>query len=296
MADSPTVLAAGALVWRDGPDGTQVLVIHRPKYDDWSIPKGKLDSGEHALAAAVREVAEETGVRVRLGAPLSPRRYRLADGSLKHVRFWLARQLGDGAAPGAETTEPFRPNAEVDEVAWLAVDEARRRLTSTADIELLDILGTSAAPASTPLIVLRHARALPRKQWSKADSLRPLSPDGEEQARRLPQLLGAYGVEVAVSSDAVRCVDTVRPFADDAAVTIRVDPDLSEEGERAAAARKLVAAFANDGKPTVVCTHRPVLPVVFAAIGLTDPKLDAGELLVVHRHTGAIVATERHAA
>jgi 8-oxo-dGTP diphosphatase len=293
VPEPATVLAAGALVWRDAPEGPQILVIHRPKYDDWSIPKGKLDPGEHAVVAAVREVAEETGVRVRLGPPLPSRRYRLADGSLKDVRYWLARQRGDRSLSGAEAAGQFQPNAEVDEVAWLPVDDARHRLTATADIELLDVFGSSAPPASTPFVVLRHARALPRKQWSKKDSLRPLSQEGKEQAQRLPQLLGAYGVEVVVSSDAIRCLDSVRPFVDDAAIQIRVEHDLSEEADRAAAGR-LVAALADDSRPTVVCTHRPVLPAVFAAIDLTNPKLEPGELIVVHRRDGALVATERH--
>ena len=86
------VRAAGAVVTRKGGD---VLLVHRPRYDDWSFPKGKLDPGEHAVTAAVREVAEETGLDVRLGPPLPGQRYRLANGRTKAVSYWTARVVGD---------------------------------------------------------------------------------------------------------------------------------------------------------------------------------------------------------
>ena len=86
----PPVLAAGALTWRERSDGLQVLLVHRPRYDDWSIPKGKLDKGETFPAAAVREVAEETGYRVRLHRPLPAAVYLLPDGRTKIVQFWTA--------------------------------------------------------------------------------------------------------------------------------------------------------------------------------------------------------------
>jgi 8-oxo-dGTP diphosphatase len=282
------VFAAGALVWRDSGSGPQVLVIHRPKYDDWSLPKGKLDPGEHAVSAAVREVEEETGVRVRLGPPLRSRRYRLADGALKEVRFWLAHPLDDTDTPAYEA------NAEVDEVEWLPIDRAAHRLSSGQDVELLAALDKSAR-MSVPLVVLRHAKALARKAWDGEDLRRPLSVEGEAQARRLPALLGAYGIELTVSSDAVRCLDTVRPFLDATKIELADEHNLSEEAEKPAAVRELVAELLNDSTPTVICTHRKVLPDVFAAIGTDDPRLEPAGLVVVHRRAGTVTATERHA-
>src|SRR3954470_14346561 len=113
------VVSAGAVVL--GRHDT-VLLVHRPKYDDWSFPKGKLDRGEHATAAAVREVEEETGVRVRLGVPLTDRRYPVRAGT-KLVHYWVGRPVGDS------NVSDYQPNAEIDEVSWFPVDKARRRLT-----------------------------------------------------------------------------------------------------------------------------------------------------------------------
>ncbi len=116
--DEPEILAAGAVVSRKGP---QVLLIHRPKYDDWSFPKGKLDPGEHAVTAAVREVAEETGVDVRLGPPLSDQRYLVGNGTVrpKRVHYWAGRVVGD------DDVSTYRPNDEIDDVGWFDLDKAR---------------------------------------------------------------------------------------------------------------------------------------------------------------------------
>ena len=114
------VLAAGAVVFRSGG---QVLLVHRPRYDDWSFPKGKLDPGEHAAVAAVREVAEETGLRVRLGPPLSPQRYEVSGGRTKHVSYWIGR------AVGGDDVSAYRPNDEIDAVEWVPVEEAADRLS-----------------------------------------------------------------------------------------------------------------------------------------------------------------------
>jgi 8-oxo-dGTP diphosphatase len=128
-AGDGTVRAAGGVVWRDGEKGTEILLVHRGRYDDWSFPKGKLDPGESWKAGARREVEEETGVRPTLGPELLTSMYRAAKGRAKTVRYW---------AMTAKTAAPFVPNDEVDEIAWLRPAKARKRLTYARDRDVLD--------------------------------------------------------------------------------------------------------------------------------------------------------------
>ena len=131
------VRAAGGAVWRKGPDGVEVLLVHRPRYDDWSLPKGKADPGEDDEATAVREVEEETGQRCALGPELTAIHYVDHRGSPKVVRYW--------AMPASESPEDFVPNREVDEVAWLPLPVAAERLSYARDRPVLDALRTAVA-------------------------------------------------------------------------------------------------------------------------------------------------------
>ncbi|MGW3512701.1 NUDIX hydrolase [Streptomyces sp. NPDC000994] len=136
LNDTP-VLAAGCVLWRRSPlDGTlQVCLVHRPKYDDWSHPKGKLKRGEDPLAGAVREVAEETGYVAVPGVELSTVAY-MAGGRPKQVRYWAAEAVAGR----------FTPNKEVDRVLWLSPAEARNRLTQFRDRALADELPAALRP------------------------------------------------------------------------------------------------------------------------------------------------------
>jgi 8-oxo-dGTP diphosphatase len=125
--DDPQVRAAGGVLLRDGPDGTEVAVIHRPKYEDWSLPKGKLDGDEHFEQAALREVREETGMGAELGPELSPVSYRDRKGRTKLVRYWLMRPTGG----------EFEPGNEVDELRWLTPEDAQRQLSYEHDAALV---------------------------------------------------------------------------------------------------------------------------------------------------------------
>jgi 8-oxo-dGTP diphosphatase len=286
MVDEPDIVAGGAVVARRGPE---VLLVHRPKYDDWSFPKGKVDPGEHVTAAAVREVAEETGLHVRLGPPLTVQHYTVRNGHdrSKHVHYWTGRVVhGDDVSA-------YRPNTEIDGVEWVSLEKAEAQLTHDRDRDLL-AEATAYLKKSHPLVVLRHGKAKARKKWSKDDRERPLNHVGLLQAEQLVPVLGAYGVRKVLSSSSRRCVTTVGPYADVAGVDLQVTRDLSEEDATARGVARHVHRLLEKPAPAVLCTHRPVLPHVWDALGVADAGLATGEMLVVHHRGGQVLALERH--
>jgi 8-oxo-dGTP diphosphatase len=280
------VRAAGAVVTRKGGRKEwEVLLVHRPKYDDWSFPKGKLDPGEHAVTAAVREVAEETGLDVRLGPVLSPQRYRMSNGRWKAVDYWTARAIGSDDVSG------YRVNDEIDAVEWVEWSTAMLRLTYPYDRRTL----AEAQPLrrkTRALVVLRHGKARSRGGWRKDDRQRPLVQLGETQAQRLVPLLAAFDVTSAHTSTSVRCVQTVTPYVDTTGWPKRLYDELSEEGASVDGVVELVDALLDAGESAVVCTHRPVLPTLLDALRLPEASLETGAMLVVHHRKGRIVATE----
>ena len=280
----PDVIAAGAVVGRKGT----VLLVHRPKYDDWSFPKGKRDPGEDDVVTAVREVAEETGVEVRLGMPLPSTAYVQLDGRTKLVHYWRASVVGD------HDVTTYVANDEIDDVAWVPIDEAAGLLSYLRDREVLAALETSRK--TTPLALLRHAKALSRKKWDGTDPERPLTDEGQAQAKILTTLLAAYGMTRVVTSSSTRCVQTVQPYVDEHVLTANQTVALSEDHVDADAAQALIDDLLADTEPTVLCTHRPVLPLLLARLGVDIPPLDPGALLVVHHRNGEILAAELHAA
>ncbi len=290
--DTPSpaeVVAAGAVVTRKGPRGPQVLLVHRPKYDDWSFPKGKLDPGEHALAAALREVAEETGLDVTLGMPLSDQEYVVGNGTArpKRVHYWVGRPLGDG------DVSDYEVNAEIDRLEWLDVDTARKRITRDLDRDTLEEF-VEVRRRTVPLIVLRHAKALPRKGWTGDDRERPLSDLGEIQSDQVVALLAAYGVRRVVSSSSRRCWTTAAPYAHVARADLEVADELSEEDATADGVAQIVTVLREDRQPAVLCTHRMVLPHVMAALDLPERSLETAGMLVVHHRQGRVEAVEVH--
>ena len=278
--------AAGAVVTRKGGE---VLLVHRPKYDDWSFPKGKLDRGEHAVAAAVREVAEETGLDVRLGPALARQRYRMSNGRWKSVDYWIARVVG------ADDVDRYRPNNEIDAVEWVPWADAHARLTYSYDRDTL----AEARPLrrrTRALVVLRHTAARSRRGWRKDDRLRPLVRLGETQAQHLVPILAAFDVTAAHSSSSTRCVQSVMPYADVTGWPVKLYDELSEEGATVEGVVDLVDSLL-DGDPdsvgsAVLCTHRPVLPTVLDALEVPDVALEPGAMLVVHHRKGKVVATQ----
>ena len=285
MAQSREVHAAGVVVSRPG---REVLLVHRPAYDDWSFPKGKLDRGERAAVAAVREVGEETGLHVRLGPPLTPQRYPVRGGT-KTVHYWAGRVVGDDDVSG------YLVNHEIDDVAWVAREEAVRRLTYDHDRATL-AESEPLRKTSHALVVLRHAAARSRKAWRSDDRLRPLLVPGLRQAEALVPLLAAYDVSRVVTSSSTRCVQTLAPYAAASGWPPEAYDDLSEEAVTTEALVDHVDGLLHAREGAVLCTHRPVLPGVFDALGVPAVELDPAAMVVVHHRRGRVLATETHPA
>jgi 8-oxo-(d)GTP phosphatase len=294
------ILAAGAVLWRPAGRGTQVALIHRPKYDDWSFPKGKLESGEHALLAAVREVAEETGMQVTLGLRLPAVRY-VVDDQPKVVDYWAAQ------ADSADAQ--FVANSEVDRLDWVALSRTGLRLSYEHDVRLLADF-TAALRPTVPIILIRHATAGAKSDWRRHDALRPLDARGKQQAKILARLLRCFGTARVLSSPAERCVATVRPYASSIGTTVEAVPELGLPEkkspppvveERALAAAAVAADAAAAGQPIVICAHRENLPLLLAAacdrLGSAVPAgraLRKGGFWVLHRAGGQLAGAERH--
>ena len=232
----PQVLAAGALVWRLKNDKLQVLVVHRPRYDDWSFPKGKAEPGESMVLTAIREVAEETGRQIVLGRYLGKARRRLVSGRKKRTLYWAAQVLPE-AGPGEGLRAAVKPASkrEIDKVRWWKAEKAARKLTHADDKRLLARLVDwyeSGQLQVHSLVLVRHAKAVSRATWGygiNSEITRPLVMGrGQAQARDVAALLSAYGVGGLVSSPWRRCVDTLAPYAHGCGLDLRSDEAFTE--------------------------------------------------------------------
>jgi 8-oxo-(d)GTP phosphatase len=270
-----------------------VALVHRPKYDDWSLPKGKLDPGEHVLLAAVREVAEETALRVTLGRRLPPVRYADTDVP-KRVDYWVATV--------AAVLSVFEPNSEIDEVDWLAASSAATRLSYQRDVET--VADFRSGPRETsPLILVRHASAGRKSDWPKNDVSRPLDSRGASEALALTDLLRCFGAGRVVSAPAERCVATVRPYAASIGAVVEIEAafDVHGRGPRSSGAAAAMARLTADARPVIICGHRENLPALLdaacMALGAQVPPgkpLRKAEFAVLHRAAGKLAAFERY--
>jgi phosphohistidine phosphatase SixA/8-oxo-dGTP pyrophosphatase MutT (NUDIX family) len=289
---SPTVVrAAGVVPWRRKKGRLQVALVHRPAYDDWSWPKGKLDRGEDWAAAAARETYEETGMRVRLGPRLPSQTYHLgrdAGGAAKRVEYWAGQRVGGSG----------KLLHEVDKVVWLSPAKAERRLTYPRDRDQLRAVLSYAETDrldTWSLLVVRHAKALARKSWKKPDMIRPLTTVGKRRAQRLVPILGAYAPEHILTSPSTRCHDTMAPFAQQAVVPLSTKRGFSEEGyeERPYKVAKHLTNVLYAGRSVAICTHGPVLEAVMDQLyphagsraveavlrRVSESSMDKGEIL-----------------
>lgn len=254
---SRIVYAAGAVLWRPGSSanpGVEIAVIHRPRYDDWSLPKGKVDPGETAAVAAVREVFEETGQHSNLGRRLVTVSYPI-DLGVKKVYYWAARSTGG----------EFTPGKEVDELVWLPVADAMKKLDYAQDRKVLRQFAEQPADTQTVLVV-RHGTAGSRSRYSGDDTKRPLDKRGRAQAEALvPQLL-AFGPTDVYAADRVRCHQTVEPLAAELGVPIHDEPALTEEAyaKNPKRGRQRVLRIAAQGGTPVICSQGKVIPDLVA--------------------------------
>jgi 8-oxo-dGTP diphosphatase len=275
------VRAAGGVLLRGEDTDRVVALVHRPRYDDWSFPKGKLADGEDDGSAALREVMEETGMRCSLGPSIGAVTYLDRLGREKLVRYFEMRP--DGGV--------FVPNAEVDQLRWLAPGEASRVLSYVHDRALLRRM----LPGLTvsPVYLVRHAKAGHRSTWIGVDAERPLTRPGREQARRLVERFDGFDVERILTSPLTRCVQSIEPLAAARGLEVEVIEELRDGGDLEA----VIAAFDSlDERPTVLCGHGRELEALIEHVEATGPMIEGdrgiakGSIWVLERERGRVVS------
>jgi 8-oxo-(d)GTP phosphatase len=279
------------VVWRPCTDGgLEVAVAHRPRYDDWSLPKGKLDRGEHALPAAVREVREETGLEVVVGRRSVRTSYPVAEG-VKRVDYWVMQAVGG----------VFEPNHEVDGLRWLEPAEAAELCTHEHDRAVVADLMRDDVPRMPTLLLIRHGHAGSRRDWDGPDDLRPLDGRGRREAARLAEVLPAFAPTTVMSARRTRCEETVAPLAERLGLPVEPLDELGEEEFAAdpqaglAVVERLLAPRPAPGV-AVVCSQGGAIPSVLLSLGVrwegtrALPPAAKGSVWVLGGRPGALSA------
>lgn len=247
-----TTLAAGAVVWRGDPANPEIALIHRPHYDDWSLPKGKVDPGESLPTTAAREIEEETGFHVRLGKLIGKVTYPV-QGRTKVVYYWAAFYLSG----------TYTPNDETDELRWVPIDQAQQLLSYDVDNDVVSKAQKRLQLApTTRLLYVRHAHAHDRKKWEGDDNLRPLDKKGRRQAEMLVPMLAAYHPTAIYSARPHRCQQTAARLADELGKDIAINKDFGDEAweKNPAAAKKAFRRVVEDGGVPVIISQGQTIP------------------------------------
>ena len=290
-SENLVIYAAGAVLWRFGAKNRiEIALIHRPRYGDWSLPKGKLDANETMIGCAYREVMEETGHSAIFGPEIGDATY-VVDGVTKLVKYWSAQAVGEPTG---------KPNpTEVDQILWLSPAEARKKLTLADDQSIVDFF-LEFGTGTTALVLLRHAKAIKREDWDGDDGDRPLGIVGQIQAKRLLSKYLPYAIKEVHSSDAMRCIETIEPMTRVLQMHPIFSTDLSEY--RFAKDKEVALDYAQDlmirNQNAIICSHNPILPKVLKKlIGKKnfkelDQKLEPAEAWVLHHRDGEIIAID----
>jgi 8-oxo-(d)GTP phosphatase len=310
MSRSPdTVVAGGAVCWKVVDNQVRVLLVHRTQHKDVSLPKGKVDPGETVPETAQREILEETGLSITLGAYLGRVDYLLPSNKPKEVHYWAAE-----VDPGDAERTSFEPNEEIAGLEWMPVTKAMKKLTYEHDADILENFASlfdSGRARTFPLILLRHAKAMPPENWDGPDHTRPLLHKGLTQARNVAGGILAFGPQSIVASTAARCVATVQPIIDKAPLPVKTTVKLSQDAYEANGAKVFTVVEKRVSKRSgvVLCSHGPVLPqlvVAAAEIGhggaskalQKAASLSVGSFSVIHFSAETdlpqIVAVETH--
>ena len=287
---SATIQAAGAVVWRNNKDKTEVAIIHRPKYDDWSFPKGKVEPSESLIACAYREVIEETNIQTEFGAFLGDVEYLTPDGK-KRVSFWAAKAMNQ---------RDFIPNSEVDQLKWVEVKKVKDLLTLETDKKILAQF-VKLDINTKPFILLRHAKAVTREEWQGDDDDRPLDSLGQNQANRLLAIYQVYNIEQIHTSDAVRCYDTVNPIVKGLGIKLEVTGKLGESTYKKDKEKAFDYAkdLIKEDTRILLCSHNPILPKMLnkltkkSDVDADEGKLSPADGWVIHRNGKEIIQIDR---
>jgi len=288
---SSVILAAGAVIWRKNEKKKiEVVIIHRPKYDDWTFPKGKAEVSEPLIACAYREVLEETNIESAFGPYLGEVEYLTTDGK-KKVSFWSAKAIKE---------KEFNPNSEVDKLKWVEITKVKDLLTLDTDKKILEKF-IKIEPDTKPFILLRHAKAVTRDEWQGDDDDRPLDSYGQSQAKRLLAMYQVFDLQQIHSSDAIRCYDTVAAIAKGLNIKLEVTGKLSEDTYKRDKEKAFDYAkeLIKSNESILICSHNPILPKMLNKLTKkSEVDADEGKLLpadgwVIHRIGKEVIQIDR---
>lgn len=279
--------AAGGVVFRLRKGSAEFLVAHRPRYDDWSIPKGKLDPGEKFRDCAIREVREETGFSVHVGRFLGGVLYETTNHNSKLARYWLMEKKKGS----------FKPNEEVSEISWLPGKKALKRLSYVRDRALIETAARHIDdPTAGTIYLVRHGHAGVRGKWDGADNKRPLSLRGYKQVSALENWLARFPVSRVTSSKLKRCRQTVGGYADEVGLPLEREAELTEGASGDDLARFIMLMV---GEQAVVCTHGDMIGSYIGQLvaeGVIDGPLEwrKGSVWTLHTRNGIAISGTYH--